>query len=54
MCQVVHDVAKDTTAKPSQCCIPVVKENQVGNFPEGCSQDNEQCRRHDKAVFVHR
>lgn len=51
---VIADVSEDTATVHQQCCVPVVEEDSMGQLPEGCCQDHKQCRRHDKAVPVHR
>lgn len=54
MCQIVADVAKDTTAVDSSRDRPVVEEEELGKVPEGGGEDYKQSRWHDEAVFVHR
>jgi len=54
MGQVVTDVAKDPSTEHSCCCVPIIEENRVGELVErGCEHD-EEGRRHDEAVSVHR
>ena len=54
MGKVVADVAKYSTAEYGCRCIPIVEEDCVGELVErGCESD-EEGRRHDKTVLVHR
>lgn len=54
MCHVVACVAKDASTISCQSCIPIPKYNGVCKFPERCSKCDEEGRRHDQSVFVHR
>lgn len=51
--EIVADVAKDTATEDLQGCEPVVEEHCVGQLPERCSQNDEQCRWHNQSVLVH-
>lgn len=50
---VVEGVAKDTAAEGSRGGVPVVKQDGVGELPEGSGQDHEEGGWHDEAVLVH-
>ena len=50
---VIHDVTKDPAAKNSGRCVPIPVKDSMGEFVERCGQDDEEGRRHDKAILVH-
>ena len=53
MRQVVADVAEDATAVDGRRGVPVVEEDGMGELPERCSEDEEECRWHDESETVH-
>lgn len=50
---VIANVAEHAATVYRQGRIPVVGKDSMGQFPERCSQDNEEGRGHHKSVFVH-
>ena len=52
--QVVTNVAEDATGENSGCDVPVPVEDGMCQVIEWDSEDNEEGRRHDEAVAVHR
>lgn len=53
MGQIIAYVPEDAATVHHQSSIPVVEEDGMSQFPEWCSQNDEQSRWHDKSVFVH-
>jgi hypothetical protein len=51
---IVASVTKDATAIRSECRVPVPEDESVCEFPERCGERDEECRRHDKPVLIHR
>lgn len=51
--QVVAHIAEDAAAVNGGADVPVQPEDGMGQFPEGCSEDDEQCWRHHQAILVH-
>lgn len=54
MGQVVADVAKYSTTEHSCCCIPIVEEYCMSELVEWSCKSDEEGRRHDQSVSVHR
>lgn len=52
--EVITYVAKYTTTEHSCCCVPVVEEDCMSELIEWCCESDEEGRRHDKAITVHR
>lgn len=52
--QVIADVAKDPSTEYSYCCVPIVEEHCMRELVERCRKGNEESRRHNEAVLVHR
>lgn len=50
---VVANVSEDATTVDCDSRIPVVEEDCVGQFPEGCGEDEEEGGWHDKTQAVH-
>ena len=53
MRQIIADITKNATAIDRNSGVPVVKEDEVGEVPEGCGKDEEEGRWHDEAVAIH-
>ena len=53
MCQVVDDVASDTTTEGGSAHVPVGIEDGVRKLPEWKSERDEECWRHDETVSIH-
>jgi hypothetical protein len=54
MGHVVASVSKDAAAIRSKGRMPVPENDGVCKFPKGCGKRDEECRRHDKPILVHR
>ena len=50
---VVADVPEDPSAVYGSSSEPIIEEDGVCQLPEWCCKDDEQCRRHNKAISVH-
>lgn len=53
VCQVVDDVASDTTTEGGSAHVPVGIEDGVRKLPEWKSERDEECWRHDETVSIH-
>lgn len=53
VCQVVDDVAEDTTTVCEHSRMPIVEENKVSEAVEWSSENDEKRGWHDQAVSVH-
>lgn len=53
MCEVVDDVARDSTAEDGSSHVPV-PEQRMCKLPERQSKHDEKCRWHNQAISVHR
>ena len=54
MSLIIADVAKNTSAEGRNSSIPVVEEDGMSQLVERNSEDNEEGRRHDETVAIHR
>lgn len=51
---IVANVSENATTVDRGRGIPIIEEYGMGELPERCSEHNEERRRHDQSVFVHR
>ena len=54
MCEIIADVAEDSSAEHRRRRVPIVEEDGMSKLPEWGRKDNKQCWRHNKSVSVHR
>lgn len=50
---VVAHISEETAREDGRGNVPVEEEEEVGQLPEGGAEDEEECRGHHEAVFVH-
>lgn len=50
---IIAYVPKDSTTVHSHRGIPIIVEDCMSEFPEGCGEDDEEGGWHDEAIFVH-
>jgi hypothetical protein len=53
MGEIVANIAKYAATEDGCCGVPIVEEDCVCEFPEGCCESNEECRWHNESIFVH-
>lgn len=54
VCQIIANVAKNTTTIYRDSSVPVVEENGMSELPERRRQHNEESWWHDQSVLIHR